>query len=133
MSDKDKLSDDEVSNRVLAILQSSDFTKTLESFSGEKLKPTMNIMAKKINKAKKGELKCPLPVGFYYDEKNRIRLDSDEQVRSSLQLLFKVFKETGSAYGVAHYFGKNNIRFPKRAYFSFASAPMTTSGQPSLS
>lgn len=49
----DKLSGDEVSNRVLAILQSSDFTKTLESFSGEKLKPTMNIMAKKINKAKK--------------------------------------------------------------------------------
>jgi DNA invertase Pin-like site-specific DNA recombinase len=38
----------------------------------------------KINKAKKGELKCPLPVGFCYDEKNRIRLDSDEQVRSSL-------------------------------------------------
>lgn len=70
----------------------------------------------KINKAKKGELKCPLPVGFCYDEKNRIRLDSDEQVRSSLNLLFKVFKETGSVYGVAHYFGKNNIQFPKRAY-----------------
>ena len=49
----DKLSGDEVSNRVLAILQSSDFTKTLESFNDEKLKPTMNIMAKKINKAKK--------------------------------------------------------------------------------
>jgi hypothetical protein len=49
----EKLSGDEVSSRVLAILQSSDFTKTLESFSGEKLKPTMNIMAKKINKAKK--------------------------------------------------------------------------------
>jgi len=49
----EKLSGEEVSKRVLAILQSSDFTKTLESFSGEKLKPTMNIMAKKINKAKK--------------------------------------------------------------------------------
>lgn len=70
----------------------------------------------KINKAKKGELKFPLPIGFCYDEKNRIRLDSDEQVRNSLQLLFKVFKETGSAYGVVHYFGKNHIQFPKRAY-----------------
>lgn len=49
----DKLSGDEVSKRVLAILQSSDFTKTLESFSDEKLKPTVNIMAKKIVKAKK--------------------------------------------------------------------------------
>lgn len=70
----------------------------------------------KINKAKKGELKFPLPVGFCYDEKNRIRLDSDEQVRNVVKLIFKVFKETGSAYGVAHYFGKNRIQFPKRAY-----------------
>ena len=49
----DKLSGDEVSSRVLSILQSSDFTKMLESFSNEKINPTMQLMAKKINKAKK--------------------------------------------------------------------------------
>ena len=49
----DKLSGEEVSKRVLDILQSSDFTETLESFNAKYLKPTMNIMAKKIVKAKK--------------------------------------------------------------------------------
>lgn len=70
----------------------------------------------KINKAKKGELRFPLPVGLCYDEKNRIRFDTDEQVRNTLQLFFNVFKEKGSAYGVVHHFGQNNIQFPKRAY-----------------
>ena len=49
----EKLSGEEVSKRVLDILQSSDFTETLESFNAKYLKPTMNIMAKKIVKAKK--------------------------------------------------------------------------------
>jgi DNA invertase Pin-like site-specific DNA recombinase len=70
----------------------------------------------KINKAKKGELKFPLPVGFCYDSENRIALDPDEQVRNAVQLVFRAFKETGSAYGVVHYFRKHNLTFPKRAY-----------------
>ena len=49
----EKFSGEEVSKRALDILQSSDFTKTLESFSAKCIKPTMNIMAKKIVKAKK--------------------------------------------------------------------------------
>ena len=70
----------------------------------------------KVNKAKKGELRFPLPVGLCYDQNGRIHLDPDEQVRNSLNLLFKVFKEKGSAYGVVHYFGQHHIQFPKRAY-----------------
>ena len=46
-------STDEVTRKTLELLQSSDFTKTLESFHNEMLKPTMNVMAKKIIKAKK--------------------------------------------------------------------------------
>ena len=49
----EKFSGEEVSKRALDILQSSDFTKTLESFNAKCMKPTMNIMAKKIVKAKK--------------------------------------------------------------------------------
>ena len=48
----EKLSGEEVSKRALDILQSSDFTKTLESFHNEMLKPTMQLMAK-IKKRKK--------------------------------------------------------------------------------
>jgi DNA invertase Pin-like site-specific DNA recombinase len=70
----------------------------------------------KVNKAKKGELHFPLPVGYCYDHDGRTIFDHDEQVRETIALLFKVFKEKGSAYAVAHYFANNNLKFPKRAY-----------------
>lgn len=74
------------------------------------------LLGGKINKAKKGELRSPLPVGFCYDDEKRIILDPDEQVRHTIQLLFKLFKEKGTAYAVIHHFGKHKIQFPKRAY-----------------
>ncbi|MBX9804242.1 MAG: recombinase family protein [Alphaproteobacteria bacterium] len=70
----------------------------------------------KVNKAKKGELRFPLPVGFCYDDQGRVRLDPDEQVRHTLHLFFSVFKEKGSAYGVIHHFAQNHIQFPKRPH-----------------
>jgi len=74
------------------------------------------LLGGKVNKAKKGELRFPLPVGFCYDDQGRIIFDKDEQVRHVVKLLFKVFREKGSAYAVAHYFGGQKIQFPKRAY-----------------
>lgn len=70
----------------------------------------------KINKARRGELCFPLPVGYCYDEEKYIRIDNDEQVKRTIELLFKVFRETKTAYEVTQYFGRNNIQFPKRAY-----------------
>ncbi len=46
-------STDEVTRKTLELLQSSDFTKELEQFNAKCIKPTMNVMAKKIVKAKK--------------------------------------------------------------------------------
>lgn len=70
----------------------------------------------KLNKAKKGELRTPLPVGFVYDEQGHTLLDPDKEVRGAIELLFRAFRETGTAYGVVHYFGEKGIKFPKRAY-----------------
>jgi DNA invertase Pin-like site-specific DNA recombinase len=70
----------------------------------------------KLNKAQKGELRFPLPVGYVFDEANRIVKDPDEQVRSAIGLVFTAFLETGSAYGVVHRFAKENLLFPKRSY-----------------
>ncbi len=55
------------------------------------------LLGGKKNKAKKGELRMPLPVGFCYSDNNKIVFDVDEQVQKVLYLLFKVFKEQGSA------------------------------------
>src|ERR1017187_8535877 len=70
----------------------------------------------KLNKAKKGELRVPLPVGFCYDEQSRIILDPDEEVRGAVGLVFRLFRETGPAFAVTQRFAEGALRFPKRSY-----------------
>ena len=70
----------------------------------------------KLNKAKKGELRFPLPVGFRHDEQSRIILDPDEEVRGAVAFVFRLFRETGSAFAVVQRFAERRLRFPKRAY-----------------
>jgi DNA invertase Pin-like site-specific DNA recombinase len=70
----------------------------------------------KLNKARKGELRFPLPVGFSYDARQRIVLDPDQEVQGSVSLVFRLFRQKGSAYGVVHHFAQQGLSFPKRAY-----------------
>jgi DNA invertase Pin-like site-specific DNA recombinase len=70
----------------------------------------------KLNKAKKGELRFPLPVGFCYDDQRRIVIDPDQEVQGAVRLLFSTFRSCGTAYGVVHHFARHGIRFPKRSY-----------------
>jgi DNA invertase Pin-like site-specific DNA recombinase len=70
----------------------------------------------KLNKAKKGELRFPLPVGLRFDEQSRIIVDPDEEVRGAVAFVFRLFRETGSAFAVAQRFAERGLRFPKRAY-----------------
>ena len=70
----------------------------------------------KLNKAKKGELHFPLPVGLTYDELGGVALDPDREVQGAVAALFATFRETGSAYGVVQQFARRGVRFPKRAY-----------------
>jgi DNA invertase Pin-like site-specific DNA recombinase len=69
----------------------------------------------KHNKAKRGELRFPLPVGLSWQD-HEIVLDPDAEVQGAIRLAFRLFHETGSAYGVAHQFAKRGLKFPKRAY-----------------
>ncbi|MDA1055861.1 MAG: recombinase family protein [Planctomycetota bacterium] len=69
----------------------------------------------KLNKAERGELRFPLPVGFCWDAET-IVLDADLEVQNAVRLVFYFFQETGSAYGVAHRFAESQLKFPKRSY-----------------
>ena len=60
-----------------------------------------------LNKARRGELKLSLPIGFIYDHGDRVTFHPDKQVQDSIRLLFKVFERTGSAYLVVKYFQEN--------------------------
>lgn len=70
----------------------------------------------KLNKAKKGELHFPLPVGLSYDDGGGIVLDPDDEVRGAVQLVFDLFRKEGSAYAVVQQFSKKALLFPKRSY-----------------
>src|SRR5437764_2427064 len=74
------------------------------------------LLGGKLNKAKRGELRFPVPVGFCYDEERRIILDPDEEVRGAVSLVFHLFRETGTAFAVLQRFADNRLRFPKRSF-----------------
>lgn len=67
-----------------------------------------------LNKARRGELASPLPVGFVYDDQARVRLDPDQQVQQAVRLLFVTFRRTGTAWATVKYFRAEGILFPRR-------------------
>ena len=70
-----------------------------------------------LSKARRGELRFRLPVGFVYDPKGQVILDPDVQVRHSVQLLFDTFERTGSAYRTVKAFREQGLTFPARMHF----------------
>jgi DNA invertase Pin-like site-specific DNA recombinase len=67
-----------------------------------------------LNKAKRGELVMPLPVGLIYDAQKKVKLDPDKQVRETIRLFFQIFKRTGSAMMTVKEFKKQCVQFPRR-------------------
>lgn len=43
-------------------------------------------------------------------------MDSDDEVRGAMLLVFRLFQETGSANAIVQHFAQDGSRFPKRAY-----------------
>lgn len=67
-----------------------------------------------LNKARRGELQSPLPVGFTYDAEGRPVLDSDKQVQESLRVFFDTFRRTGSATATVKAFRQQGLAIPRR-------------------
>src|SRR6267378_4197379 len=68
-----------------------------------------------VNKARRGELEVPLPVGFVYDAAGRVGLDPDQQVQETLRAFFQTFRRTGSATATVKAFRTQQLAFPRRA------------------
>jgi DNA invertase Pin-like site-specific DNA recombinase len=67
-----------------------------------------------LNKARRGELFVRPPIGFAYDPLGRLVLDPDQQIQSTLRLLFDTFRRTGSAMATVREFRQSHILFPRR-------------------
>lgn len=66
------------------------------------------------NKASRGELRLPLPVGLVYDASDRVVLDPDRQVQETLATFFRVYERTGSATATVRFFHREGLLFPRR-------------------
>jgi DNA invertase Pin-like site-specific DNA recombinase len=69
----------------------------------------------KLNKASKGELRFPLPVGFVF-EGDKIALDPDQEVQGAVRTVFDLFARENTAFGVVRRYNELDLRFPRRAY-----------------
>jgi DNA invertase Pin-like site-specific DNA recombinase len=67
-----------------------------------------------LNKVRRGEYRCLLPVGLVYDERGVVALDPDAQVRETLAHFFETFARVGSAHQTVKVFRADGLRFPSR-------------------
>ena len=67
-----------------------------------------------INKARRGELRTPLPVGLVYTVDDRVVRDPDARIRETVQHFFATFSRTGSATATARAFREEGLAFPSK-------------------
>ena len=67
-----------------------------------------------LNKARRGELKMPLPIGYVHDNQDRIVKDPDQRIRQTVELVFSIFQQSASASAVIKHFREKNLLFPRR-------------------
>lgn len=72
------------------------------------------MLSGKLAKAKRGELKFPLPMGYVWSPDDEILQEADSQARSTIQLIFDVFDECGSINGLLEYLVDHHIEMPHR-------------------
>jgi DNA invertase Pin-like site-specific DNA recombinase len=66
------------------------------------------------NKAARGELRLPLPVGLTRLPHDEVVKNPDEEVQARLSLVFRKFKEIGTAGGVVRYCRREGLLLPSR-------------------
>jgi DNA invertase Pin-like site-specific DNA recombinase len=67
-----------------------------------------------LSRARRGELKQMVPVGFVHDIQDRVILDPDAQVQAAVRLFFDTFRRTGSCLAVVKEFHVKELLFPRR-------------------
>ena len=64
-------------------------------------------------KARRGELRIPVPPGYIWDRESGLDLDPDERLQATIREIFSRFRRLGSARQVLLSMKKNEFHFPK--------------------
>jgi DNA invertase Pin-like site-specific DNA recombinase len=65
-----------------------------------------------LNKAKRGELRCPLPIGYQYDESGSVVKVSNIDIQNAVMLFFKTFRVCGTANRMVSYYREHGYKIP---------------------
>ncbi len=66
------------------------------------------------NKARRGELRFALPIGYVWNPEGTIGFDPDQQVQAVVRLVFRKFAELGTLHGVLRYLADHQIQLGVR-------------------
>ena len=69
-----------------------------------------------LSKARRGELKTRLPIGFVYDHNDKVIIEPDKQIQQSIRLFFDIFQRTGAAFATVKAFATDDMKFPCRIH-----------------
>ena len=83
------------------------------------------LLGGKLEKARQGKLRLPLPTGLVYDASAAVIFDPDEEVQQAVRLVFELFDELGTATAVAKHFQRHRLRFPTRHWGGVHHAELT--------
>jgi DNA invertase Pin-like site-specific DNA recombinase len=68
----------------------------------------------RLSKARRGELRFALPVGYVWRAPGEIGFDPDEQVQAVVRLVFRAFADLGTLGGVLRYLVRHDVRLGVR-------------------
>src|SRR5690242_1729439 len=69
-------------------------------------------LAARDSKAKRGELRFGLPPGYCWNELGMIEIDPDQRVAEAVTLVFRKFRELGSARQVMLWARQHDVQVP---------------------
>jgi DNA invertase Pin-like site-specific DNA recombinase len=95
--------------------------RLLLSIKGTLSDAELHLIASRLNggrlqRAKEGKLRFPLPAGYVYDTNGCIVRDPSPEVQQTIRLLFDKFEELGSCLATIRYFRHHNLLLPNRHY-----------------
>lgn len=67
-------------------------------------------------KARRGELRFALPVGYLWTAQGKVEMDPDQRVQQALRLVFSKMTELGSVRQVLLWFRRERVPLPMRAF-----------------
>jgi len=77
-----------------------------------------------LSKAKRGELRKALPIGYVYNEAGDVVKDANIDVQSAVNQFFETFRMCGSAHRTVRYYTENGFKIPKDTSRGFGGKEM---------